>query len=44
MGAIEDKTIGEGRFILQHEVDHATNVTVIGMDVRDKFFPNVEAE
>jgi len=43
MGAIEDKTIGEGRFILPHEVDHATNVTVIGMDVRDKFFPNVEA-
>jgi putative ABC transport system permease protein len=32
-----------GRFILQHEVDHATNVTVIGMDVRDKFFPNIEA-
>lgn len=43
MGAIEDKTIGEGRFILPHEVDHPANVAVIGMDVREKFFPGLEA-
>src|SRR5262245_14756481 len=43
MGAIEDKTIGEGRFLLPHEVEHPANVCVIGMDVRDKFFTGLEA-
>ena len=39
MAVIEDKTIAQGRFILPHEVDHPACVCVIGMDVRDKFFP-----
>ncbi|MBK5257202.1 MAG: ABC transporter permease [Vicinamibacteria bacterium] len=43
MGMIEDKTIGEGRFLLPHEVEHAKSVVVLGMDVRDKFFLGREA-
>ena len=43
MGAIEDKTIAEGRFILPHEVEHPAMVCVIGKDVKDKFFPVTEA-
>ncbi|HWP41796.1 MAG TPA: ABC transporter permease, partial [Blastocatellia bacterium] len=39
MAEIEDKTIVEGRFILQHEVQGAEPVVVIGMDLREKFFP-----
>ncbi len=42
MVAIEDKTIAEGRFVLPHEVEHPANVCVIGMDVRDKFFPGLD--
>src|SRR3989440_377688 len=38
MQAIEDKTIGEGRFFLQQEYDTAAMVTVIGNDVKEKFF------
>ena len=38
MGVIEDKNMGEGRFLLPHEVEHAMSVVVLGMDVRDKFF------
>jgi putative ABC transport system permease protein len=38
MGKIEDKTMEEGRFLLPHEVEHPSLVTVIGMDVRDKLF------
>lgn len=33
-------TIEEGRFFLPYEVAHAMPLCVIGMDVRDKFFPN----
>lgn len=43
MGTIEDKTIGEGRFLLPHEVEHPANVCVIGMDIREKFFTNRDA-
>jgi putative ABC transport system permease protein len=42
MGEIEDKTIAEGRFVLDHEVERSAAVCVIGMDVRDKFFPGVD--
>jgi putative ABC transport system permease protein len=38
MGKIEDKTMEEGRFLLPHEVEHPSLVTVIGMDVKDKLF------
>ncbi len=39
MGRIEDKTIEEGRFLLPHEIDHPALVCVIGMDLRERFFP-----
>jgi putative ABC transport system permease protein len=39
MAEIEDKTIIEGRFILDHEVERSEMVCVIGTDLRDKFFP-----
>jgi len=38
MADIEDKTIIEGRFILEHEVQRVENVCVIGYDLKDKFF------
>jgi putative ABC transport system permease protein len=41
MVTIEDKTIAEGRFLLPHEIDHPANVCVIGMDIKDRFFPHV---
>ncbi len=40
MKNIENKTIIDGRFIAPHEVEHASLVCVIGMDLREKFFPN----
>ncbi len=40
MKDIENKTITDGRFIAPHEVEHASLVCVIGMDLREKFFPN----
>jgi putative ABC transport system permease protein len=42
MADIEDKTIAEGRFITPEEVGRAESVVVIGMDVREKFFPTVD--
>jgi len=39
---IEDKTIAEGRYILSQEVDTAAMVCVIGMDLREKFFPGLD--
>ena len=39
---IEDKEIVEGRFLLAHEVEHASLVCVIGMDLREKFFPGLD--
>ncbi|MCA1635771.1 MAG: ABC transporter permease [Acidobacteria bacterium] len=43
MGSIEDKTIAEGRYILPTEVESAAMVCVIGWDVKEKFFPSVDA-
>ncbi len=40
MQIIEDKTIVEGRFLLESEVERSAKVCVIGTDVRDKYFPN----
>jgi putative ABC transport system permease protein len=42
MAVIEDKTIGDGRFILPHEVESAALVCVVGYDVVDKFFPGLD--
>ena len=42
MAEIENKTIGEGRYIAPHEVEHSANVAVIGYDVREKFFLGVD--
>ena len=42
MAEIEDKNIGEGRFILQHEAEHAAYACVIGTELQDKFFPGVD--
>jgi putative ABC transport system permease protein len=42
LAEIEDKTIIEGRFLMNHEIEHASMVCVIGMDIRDKFFPGVD--
>jgi putative ABC transport system permease protein len=43
MADIEDKTIIDGRFMTDEESTRITNVCVIGMDVKDKFFPNSSA-
>jgi putative ABC transport system permease protein len=40
MKDIENKTIVDGRFIVPHEVEHSSLVCVIGMDLREKFFPD----
>jgi putative ABC transport system permease protein len=40
---IEDKTIAEGRFISDDEVQRSALVVVLGSDVKDKFFPNQDA-
>ena len=37
---IEDKTIGQGRFFSDAEVERSAKVCVIGTDVQEKFFPN----
>jgi putative ABC transport system permease protein len=42
MAVIEDKTIAQGRFILPHEVDNPAFVCVIGMDVKERFFPAID--
>lgn len=39
---IEDKIISEGRFISTDEVQRSALVVVIGGDIKDKFFPNVD--
>jgi putative ABC transport system permease protein len=43
MADIEDKTIEEGRFITADEVQRSALVVVLGGDIKDKFFPNVDA-
>ena len=40
---IEDKTIETGRFISNDEVQRSAMVVVLGGDIKDKFFPNVDA-
>jgi putative ABC transport system permease protein len=39
---IEDKTITDGRFIDPAEVEHGELVTVLGADIKDKFFPDID--
>jgi putative ABC transport system permease protein len=39
---IEDKTIAEGRFISNDEVQRSAMVVVLGNDIKEKFFPNVD--
>jgi putative ABC transport system permease protein len=43
MAEIEDKTIADGRFIQPEDVEHGRLVTVIGADIKDKFFPEADA-
>ncbi|MFN2532621.1 MAG: ABC transporter permease [Pyrinomonadaceae bacterium] len=40
---IEDKAIEDGRFISADEVQRSALVCVLGGDIKDKFFPNVDA-
>ena len=40
MEEIEEKTITEGRFILDAEIERTSKVCVVGADVVEKFFPN----
>lgn len=40
MYEIEDKNLSEGRFFTKEEVERSAKVCVIGMDVKDKFFPD----
>jgi putative ABC transport system permease protein len=39
---ITDKTIEDGRFIRQNEVDTAAYVIVVGAEIRDKFFGSID--
>jgi putative ABC transport system permease protein len=39
---IEDKTIELGRFITEDEVTRSALVVVLGTDIKEKFFPNVD--
>jgi putative ABC transport system permease protein len=39
---IENKTITDGRFVRQNEVDSGAFVVVIGAEVREKFFPQTD--
>jgi len=41
MVEIEDKTIVDGRFISPDEVERSALVCVLGSEIKDKFFPNV---
>src|SRR5262245_9263190 len=43
MQEIEDKTIGEGRFLIPQEVDRAAWVCVIGDSIKEKFFDGRDA-
>ena len=42
MAEIEDKTIADGRFISNDEVQRSAYVCVLGSDIKEKFFPNVD--
>lgn len=39
---IEDKTVAEGRFITPEEVQRSALVVVLGDDIKEKFFPNMD--
>src|SRR5436190_4142658 len=43
MYEMTEKTLDEGRFFTAEEVTRAANVCVIGMDVKEKFFPSGSA-
>ena len=43
METIEGKTIADGRFISNDEVQRSANVVVLGSEIKDKFFPNGSA-
>jgi putative ABC transport system permease protein len=42
MAEIENKTIDDGRFIRQSEVQAGSSVIVIGAELREKFFPQTD--
>jgi putative ABC transport system permease protein len=42
MADIKSMTLVEGRFFIPYEIDHSNPVCVIGMDIKDKFFPLVD--
>ena len=42
MSEIEDKSIVDGRFISPDEVQLSAFVCVLGSDIKDKFFPNID--
>lgn len=42
MAEIEDKTMSDGRFIQPEEVSHSKLVVVLGADIKDKFYPDVD--
>jgi putative ABC transport system permease protein len=42
MAEIEDKTMSEGRFIQTEEVSHSKLVVVLGADIKDKFYPDID--
>ncbi|HEX8129068.1 MAG TPA: ABC transporter permease [Pyrinomonadaceae bacterium] len=42
MGDIEDKTMTDGRFIQPEEEESGALVVVLGGDIKDKFFPDVD--
>src|SRR5438477_265784 len=42
MAEIEDKTMTDGRFIQPEEVSHGKLVVVLGADIKDKFYPDID--
>jgi putative ABC transport system permease protein len=42
MADIKSLTIEEGRFFIPYEIEHANPVCVVGMDIKDKFFPRLD--
>src|SRR3989442_10482140 len=43
MSEIEDKTMSDGRFVSPDEVQRSAMVCVLGSDLKEKFFANVDA-
>jgi putative ABC transport system permease protein len=39
---IRDMKLAEGRFFIPYEVEHAMPICIIGMDIKEKFFPFVD--